>query len=85
MKGSLSGANNFVGLEEKMDEVNDDINAEALWTRHTCRDCAQLIDIGGGQLAQVRAAVVDGITAPRFPKCAVKYCTNDLSRTVGAR
>lgn len=79
-RGSLSGANFWPGLHELLEEVTEEIQQQALWTRHQCDSCRQEIEVEGETFA-VRAAVADGLTAVRFEKCLVHGCKEDVLRS----
>ncbi|CAN0095989.1 unnamed protein product, partial [Ectocarpus fasciculatus] len=77
MRGSLGGANYWVGLHELVDKILERLGKEALWTKHTCDLCCQQINYEG-DVVDVRCAVADGLTAVRFRKCSVYNCTQDI-------
>ncbi|CAM9612092.1 unnamed protein product [Ectocarpus fasciculatus] len=67
-----------------MDRLLVDIQKEGLYTRHECNLCCQRVEMDGHE-ADVRAAVCDGLTAVRRPKCATYGCPHDLCGRRGAR
>ncbi|CAM9605793.1 unnamed protein product [Ectocarpus fasciculatus] len=67
-----------------MDRLLVDIQEEGLYTRHECNLCCQRVEMDGHE-ADVRAAVCDGLTAVRRPKCATYGCPHDLCGRRGAR
>lgn len=84
MKGGLSGCNHWLGLHILVDEVLSAMGREALWTKHFCDLCQQRIFVDG-MWRDIRAVVVDGLTAIKFAKCSFYRCRLDLLAGEGQR
>lgn len=82
--GSLSGANEWRGLQTELDNLVTDVQREGLYTRHECSLCCKKVGVPGPDL-HVRAAVCDGLTALRREKCAVYGCANGRYGIRGSR
>lgn len=84
MTGELDGANAWEGLRREVGVEGKRVWADAGFTGHSCDTCRQDVEVDGS-VHSVQAAVVDGITATRHPKCAVHGCKWDLPGLGGER
>ena len=63
--GSQEGANDWDGLNQLIETVNDTIWSSGPWVGHACDDCRKPVDVDEDDELVVQAAVIDGNTATR--------------------
>lgn len=63
--GSQEGANDWDGLNQLLEAVNETIWSSGPWIGHACDDCRKPVDVGDDDELVIQAAVIDGNTATR--------------------
>lgn len=63
--GPQEGANEWDGLIQLIETVNETIWSSGPWVGHACDDCRKPVDVGDDEELHVQAAVIDGNTSTR--------------------